>query len=169
MEIVYTLTEENYLNFNLYHTSHSKTIKKSLMIQRLMGPVLFIIFSFVFPIVANLPFLGLFITFLVLSILWYTYYPKYFYNLIMRQVKKAINEGNNDGLLGKHRMTLTEDRLIDVTDTGKTEVLWSGMKELKEDDDNLYLYNSAMSAYILPKKDIHEFDKIKLFLQNKIQ
>lgn len=168
MEINYILTEDDYLNFNLFHTKHSKVVKKSLLIQRLMGPVIFIAFSYLFSIFADLPFIGLFVTFSIISVLWYIFYPAYFYKLIIRNVKKAMNEGDNGGLLGKRQMILNEEGIIDVNSSSKTESNWQAIKDIKEDENNFFLYNSAVSAYIIPKRDLKQIDELRSYLLENI-
>lgn len=168
MEIKYHLTEEDYINFNMFHIKNSKTAMRSLTIQRFIGPIIFIISSYVFSKIGDVPFLGLFITFLILSILWVIFYPKYFYSHVIRHVKKMIKEGKNDGLLGEHHMMMTEDGIVDSTTNGETKVNWSGIQQIKENDDYFYLYNSSVSAYILPKRELHNLDEISSFLKSKI-
>ena len=168
MEIKYHLTEEDYINFNMFHIKNSKTAMRSLTIQRFIGPIIFIISSYVFSKIGDVSFLGLFITFLILSILWVLFYPKYFYNHVIRHVKKMIKEGKNDGLLGEHHMVMTEDGIVDSTANGETKVNWSGIQQAKENDDYFYLYNSSVSAYILPKRELHNLDEISSFLKSKI-
>jgi len=167
MEIKYNLTEEDYIHFNLFHIKNSKTAIRSLNIQRFIGPIIFIISAFVFSKIGDVPFLGLFITFLVMSILWIFLYPKYFYSHVIRHVKKMIKEGKNDGLLGEHKMMLTEEGIIDTTANGETKVNWSGIESYKEDNDYFYLYNSSVSAYILPKRKL-DSEEIRNFFTTKI-
>lgn len=169
MEINYTLTEDDYIHFNLFHTTHSKTVKKSLLIQRLLGPIIFIAFSYLFSKLAHLPLMGLLITFSLVSILWIIFYPNYFYKLIAKNVKKAIREGDNDGLLGKRQMSFSDNGLTDYTHSGKTEISWQGVKEFKEDDDYFFLYNSAVSAYIIPKRELVHSDEVRAFLLEKLK
>ncbi|MBP1913882.1 hypothetical protein [Lederbergia galactosidilytica] len=45
MEINYGLTEEDYLNFNLFHAKNSNTVKRALNIQRFLFPLLLIVIS----------------------------------------------------------------------------------------------------------------------------
>lgn len=167
MEFKYDLTEEDYIHFNLFHLKNSETANRALTIQRWIGPIIFIISVFVLSKISDLPFLVLFITFLIMSILWIFFYPKYFYNHVIRHVKKMINEGKNSSLLGEHKMTLTEEGIIDITTNGETKVNWSGIETYKEDNDYFYLYNSSVSAYILPKRKIPN-EEIKHFLTSKM-
>jgi YcxB-like protein len=169
MEINYNLTEEDYLNFNMFHVKNSKVVKRTLNMQRFLTPIIFIVASFVLSKVGSMSFLGVFITFLVVSILWIIFYPRYFYSYVIRNTKKIIKEGKNDGLLGEHRMVLSEDGIIDSTSNSETKVTWLGIKTLSEDRQNIYLYNSSVSAYILPKRELDDVGEIKTYLKSKVQ
>lgn len=162
MEFKYNLSEEDYIHFNLFHLKNSKAASRSLTIQRWSGPILFIVLY----TIGDQTSLGLSLT-ILLSILWLFFYPKYFYNYTIRHVKKMIKEGKNANLLGEHKMTLTEEGIIDTTTNGETKVNWSGIETYKEDNDYFYLYNSSVSAYILPKRDIQN-EEISHFFTSKI-
>lgn len=168
MEIKYNLTEEDYLNFNVFHMKNSKSANKALTIQRILSPICFLVFSYFFSIISDVPFLLSFSIFLVLSILWFVFYPKYFYSHVIRHVKKMIKEGKNDGLLGEHTFIMSEDGIVDTTTNGETKVTWPGIKDFKEDHNYFYLYNTSVSAYILPKREIKNVDELKNYLQSKI-
>lgn len=168
MEIKYTNTEEDYVKFNLFHVKNSKTAMKALHIQRIIGPIIFFIFTYVFSKLDNSNFLVWFIPFFILSILWVIFYPKYFYRHITRMAKKMIKEGKNEGLLGEHRMIFTDEGIEDHTSNGQTKVNWTGITEFKEDDANFYLYNSSVSAYILPKRDLENAVEMKNYLRSKL-
>lgn len=169
MEIKYNLTEEDYLNFNLFHIQNSATAKKTLNMQRFIAPIIFIALSYILSKLGDTSFLGLFITFLMVSILWIIFYPKYFYNYVIRNTKKMIKEGKNDGLLGEHHMRMTEEGIVDSTSNGETKVAWSGIKTMKEDNHCIYLYNSSVSAYILPKRELNDVEEIIAYLQSSLK
>lgn len=169
MEISYNLTEEDYLHFNMFHVKNSKVVKRALNIQRFFVPIIFIIASIVLSKLGDMPFFGLFITFLVVSILWVIFYPKYFYSYVIRNTKKMINEGKNDGLLGEHHMILSEEGIADSTSHGETKVNWSGIQTLSEDEHYIYLYNSSVSAYILPKRKLDDAWELMSYLKLKVQ
>ena len=168
MEIYYNLTEEDYINFNLYHIKNSKAGKRALALQRFLTPFFFIIISYVYSVISDMPFLPLFITFLVTSVLWVIFYPKYFYSHIARNVKKMIKEGKNDGLLGNHQLKLTEEALVDTSSNKETKVTWSGITSFTEDDGYFFLYNSSVSAYILPKREIDHIDELRTYIQTNL-
>ena len=168
MQINYHLTEEDYLHFNLFHIKNSNTGRKALMIQRVLSPVMFVVIAFLFSYITETPFLFMFIPMFILAILWLIFYPKYFYNTIIRQSKKMIKEGKNNGLLGEHTMMLTEDGLSDLNQKGETKVNWSGIEVFKEDNDYFYLYNSSVSSYILPKRALSDEQEFRKYVQSKL-
>lgn len=168
MKIDYHLTEEDYVNFTLYHSRHSEVAKKALNMQRFISPVLFLAVAFLFSKMGEIPLSISLASFGTISVLWILFYPKHYYRLIERQAKKMIKEGKNDGLLGDHTLIMTEKGLVDSTAKGETRLTWSGIQQLKEDPHYFYLYNSAVSAYILPKRNLEDPNKIKDYLQSRI-
>jgi len=168
MEIKYTLTEEDYLKFNLFHIKNSDTAAKSLKMQRFITPFVYIVLAFVFSKMMDVPLLYTLIPFAIVGVLWIIFYPKYFYRVVVRQTKKMIKEGKNEGLLGSHTMFLNDEGIRDTNATGETKVNWSGILHLKEDHDNLYVYNSSVSAYILPKRELGNHEEFKKYIHTKL-
>jgi hypothetical protein len=168
MDLKYNLTEEDYINFNLFHMKNSETIMKSVRNQRIFTPVFYLLFSVVFSMLMDIPFLVSFTPFFILSILWVLFYPKYLFGRAIRHTKKLIKEGRNESILGQHQMVLNEEGIVDKTTKGETKVSWSGINELKENDQYFYLYNSALSGYILPKREFENVEEIRNYLNKKI-
>ncbi|WHY01416.1 YcxB family protein [Neobacillus sp. DY30] len=168
MEIKYNLTEKDYLNFNLFHVKNSASATRSLNLQRYVTPLVYLIFAYIFSSIADIPFLYAAIPFLIVGILWAVFYSKYFYYTISRQTKKMIREGKNEGIIGEHTMNMTEEGIVDTNPNGETKVNWSGFIKLVEDESSLYLYNSAVSAYIIPKRDLANVEEIRQFIKSKL-
>ncbi|MEL1135431.1 YcxB family protein [Desulfitobacterium sp. THU1] len=165
MEITYYLSEEDYLKFNLFHIKNSEPAKQALKKQRFLGPAIFMTFAAFLSIVGSRPYQEVMIMFTLLSVLWFIYYPKYFYRYITRNSKTLLKAGNNDDLFGEHHMVLAEEGIIDTTAQGETKLNWAGIQAINQDEDNLYLYNSSISAYILPKRDIDDPKELKRMLE----
>ena len=66
-------------------------------------------------------------------------------------------------------MIFSEEGIVDSTTTSETKVTWSGIKNIKEDTHNIYLYNSSVSAYILPKRELNNVDEMKTYLKSKLR
>ena len=168
MEIHYNLTEKDYIHFNLYHVKNSKTGKRALIWQRFLSPFFFAVAAYLYSVITSTPLLPRLVLFLAMSILFILFYPKYFYSLIARNTKKMINEGKNEGLLGEHQLKMTEEGIVDTSSQRETKVTWSGITGFKEDEGYFYLYNSSVSAYILPKREIDHEDEVRNYIHARL-
>lgn len=169
MEMTYAITEEAYLEFNEYHAKNSDSMKKSVALQRIVVPIIYLLLSVILSYILDIPFLFLFIPFFITGVLWAIFYPVYFHRHIRRSAQKLIREGKNEGMLGNRTMVFTEDGLREITSTGEKTQSWLGIEKLGEDSSNFYLYNSGMSAYIVSKGSMVEVDAVRNFLHNKIK
>lgn len=168
MEIRYRLTEEDYVNFNMFHVKNSKSARRMLNVQRFVTPIIFLAFAYIFSNIADASLFGLLITFSIAGVLWILFYPAYFYRVIMRNAKKMIKDGNNEGLLGEHHLVMTEEGIVDSTSFGETKVSWLGIKDFQEDSGYFYLYNSAVSAYIIPKRHLISVEETRAYIQSRL-
>ncbi|MBB4824808.1 hypothetical protein HNO89_002034 [Sporosarcina luteola] len=154
MEIQYELTEEDVVVFNVHHVKNSNVGRNSLRWQRVVSPLLFLLFAYFLSVSTDLEAGTLFVVFGVTAILWVLFYPKYFYWHVTRQVRKALKEGKNEGLVGSHVLKMNKQGLTDTTSNGESKMTWQAVKQFKEDTGHFYLYNSAVSAFIIPKRDV---------------
>ena len=168
MKFTYNLLEEAYVQFNMHHIENSKTVQTSLNVQRFGIPLIYIVVAIVLSFVTEMRFIFLLLVFSILGLGWLLFYPRYFYRSIKKRTEKYIREGNNEGLLGMHEMTLTDDGIIDVTEGRQTSATWQSIQRMTEDENNLYIYNTSMSAYILPKQELSNWQEIKEFVQKKM-
>ncbi|WP_157964165.1 YcxB family protein [Exiguobacterium sp. TNDT2] len=166
MQIQYELTEDDYTRFNLNHIKRSKTSKRMLILQRTIGPIMFLGASFVLATWLQETGWWWYGTYGVASILWFLYYPKYFERHVRKQTRRLIGERGNEGMIGPHTMNLDEDGLRDVNEFGETRASWAGIKEVVEEDDYVYLYNSSVSAHILPKRGL-DMEEVRRWLPTR--
>ncbi|WP_223592330.1 YcxB family protein [Neobacillus bataviensis] len=169
MEIRYHLTEEDYLNFNMFHVKNSKAAMRSLNIQRFLLPIIFIIAAYLASTYGDMPFVTAFVIYFIIAVLWIIFYPKIFYRHVKRMTKRMMNEGKNEGMLGEHVLRMTDEGIVDSSANGETRVTWAGIVEMKEDQNNIYLYNSGVSACILPKRELHDVEGVRNYLAGKIK
>ncbi|MDN7242765.1 YcxB family protein [Planococcus sp. N028] len=169
MEINYSITEEDYVDFNLFHARNSKSLKKAITIQRVLIPLIYLLIPVLLSYILDMPFLFLFVPFLVFSILWAVYYPAFVYRNVKRTATKMIKEGKNEDMLGQHTMIFSDEGLREISSKGEKTVNWSGIEQLAEDTANFYIYNSAVSAFIIPKKDVKNRKELKSYLLGKIE
>ncbi|MBT2583439.1 YcxB family protein [Planococcus sp. ISL-109] len=167
-EFSYELTEQQFVDFNLYHAKHSKAVKRSLTVQRFLIPAIYLAMPFIMAPIFDWSVWGLMIPFVIFAALWIVFFPAYFYRIIKRTSSKMVNAGKNEGLLGYHELFIDAEGVREVTKNGETHVRWSGIEKYGQDESNVYLYNGAMSALIVPKHAVPELDSLLRLLAEKV-
>lgn len=163
MEYHYTLTKDDYVAFNMHHAQHSERVQKVLRVQRWMS----LIFLFIPLLVSWIEgefLVGMFAAFVLLAVLWFLFYPKYFYGSIKKNIIKVMNEEGNSSLTGEHTIMVTEDGLVEKSSKGEVKTPWSSITQIRETDEHIFILVSAMSGYVIP---INTFADVKALQQFK--
>lgn len=151
-----TITEEDYLAFNNFHSLRSKTGKRMVMRSR----ILFIVCIAVLMVLAILvmgwtPFST---AYLILMVLFTALYTAFFGKIISRNIKKQLKQLKKTGKLPYEptaRLEFYEDKLVEITPDKRTELNYSALERICIDADRfIYLYNSSVGAYILPAPQV---------------
>ncbi|MDD4844401.1 MAG: YcxB family protein [Anaerotignum sp.] len=163
MEINFELTEEDFIKFNLYHMENSPSQKK-----------LYLSLRFALPLLCAVPIYlietGVFrqsgLSWLTISILfaagWIFFYPKRHKHILRKQIKKLLHEGDNSSLFGKKTM-LIDEKYIKIFDEHSSEtILKNNIKSVKIYDDLILIYLSAITAHIIPIRNLDEATKKQL-------
>ena len=168
MRLEYTLTEQDFIAFNLHYAKHSKTVKRSLFFQHYIVAIIFFavplsVFLIGPPgqVYTEVPFI-----FLLAGIIWIVFYPKYFYNHIERNIKKMLREGSYSKLLGKHHLQITDEGIIETNSGGETKRNWNGIEKIEENEAYIFIYVSSMSANIVPKTAFSRENSKSEFMQS---
>lgn len=167
----YTITEDDYLKFNLNHTLHSKFGKRTALLCRLAVPFVFAFFTFIAwfgePISPSL--LKDIIFFSVLSILWNIFFEKYALyknKKLMRKMKKVGRLPYNES----GTLIFDENFIYDKGIFEQSMVSYNIIEAIYTTNEAVYIYNSAASAIILPYRFIENqavFNSFMDFLQAK--
>ncbi|EMS69814.1 YcxB family protein [Ruminiclostridium cellobioparum] len=163
MELEYYLNKQDYIDFNIYHVNHSDIIKKSLLIQRYFIPIIFMIVPFLIAGVTDLPLLYWICVFIVISVVWIVFYPKYFVWAFSKRVSKMVDEGKNKDLLGKHRVTVNEEGVLEQSENGENKISWSGVEKIVSSNQHIFIYIGSISACIIPKRAFKTNTDMELF------
>lgn len=164
MELEFELTEEDYINYNIDHSKKSPSIKKSIMIQRVFGPIVFIIAPFLVVKFSDIPLWYWITIFGISSVVWLIFYPKYANWEMKKRLKKMLEEGSNENLFNRRKIILTDQGLSQVSPTGETNVKWDSIVSIEETDEYIYIYISSVSAHIIPKRVFKDVNEQKLFI-----
>jgi YcxB-like protein len=64
----------------------------------------------------------------------------------------------NNGILGEHRICLTEEVLIESTSVNESHHKWNSIERIDEDDNYIFVTTKAAGIYNIPKRDFHSGD-----------
>lgn len=70
MDIEFELLEKDYINFNIDHAKKSSSLKKSILSQRILGPIVFMLIPFILRLYTSIPLSYWLTIFAIASVLW---------------------------------------------------------------------------------------------------
>lgn len=152
MELKFELLEEDYINFNIDHANKSPSLKRNVTFIRILGPVTFLIAPFIVIKFSEIPLWYWMTLFGITSIIWIVFYPRYFDWEMRRRIKKMLKEGKNESLFKERKISLTDEAIIETSSSSQSSTIWSKIDRIEETDRYIYIYNSSISAYIIPKR-----------------
>jgi hypothetical protein len=109
--------------------------------------------------ITDIPLWYWFSVFIISSVLWIIFYPKFLKKSVGRKVSKMLEEGKTTGILGKHSFSFTEQGIVDRTEFSETK--YNLIEKVVESETHIFIYVSAVMAYIIPMRifgNVHEKD-----------
>lgn len=164
LEIEFELIEKDYINFNINHAKKSPSLNKSIIFIRILGPLVFLIAPFIVVKFSDIPFWYWMTLFSITSIIWLVFYPRYFEWQMRRRIKKILNEGNNENVFKKTKLILMDNGIVQKSANGETNTKWNEVDRVDETCEYIYIYNSSISAHIIPKRIFENEEEMKIFL-----
>ena len=151
------LTDEDYLRFNVFYINHSKAGKRSKSMMRIAAPLFSAIIIMVF-LIAGAEF-GLIVTetivLIVVSIIWCVSVPK----LAEKSVRNNIRKIKSDGKLPYHvdsEIEFQDFMIVERSDQGEIRVNYNDIENIYLEKDYLYIFYSAIQAFIIPYQCLGE-------------
>jgi hypothetical protein len=166
MELKCSITETEFVAFNLHMVRRNPKYQKAFRQQRYAPVLIFLFLSVPFSKYAHLPTIAAFSLMLTLSVLWVLLYPRYFFNYAARKAKKDLKK--NAHILGDYEYVLSKDFFTGKTEFGKEMFKWTDVLSFEEDPTSFYLFKSPVAAYIIPKKDLEDTQKVRDFIDKKL-
>jgi len=169
MTIEFNVTVDDFIAFNLFHFKNSPAFQRQLLITRsafafilaailslpcpvLVGQLSYV--AFLFPIVG-----------IVVGIIAFLAYPRMHEQNLRKQLPKMLNEGGNEGVIGKQKIVITPEAVINETPAGEQKAFWSSVDKIVETSDYIFLYVSSMSAAIIPRSAFPSEEQRNAFLE----
>lgn len=154
MNLDFEFTEQDFVEFNLYHDAHSPVQRRlawgAYAVIAATGVTLWLVFLLHVGLTgANLRRYGPLL--LGIPAVWGIYRLTYKVNL-RRVVRQMLLEAQHRGLLGKKHLVLT-DREITVRHGQETQsTQWDAVDRIEESSDAIYIYYGAVEAILIPRR-----------------
>ncbi len=170
MSISFTLSTDDLIAFNLHHLRCSPTARRTYWKTLLVPPLIWTLVCLGLSRLAVTPertwpesirdLLPLFLG----APLYLVMFPLLHKRSISRQLRALWREGGNASVLGDHRIEIMPDGICQTNNSGLTQRKWSAIEKVSISDDHVFLYLSAASAFIIPKRSFTDQAQLTAFL-----
>jgi len=164
MNFEYELNKQDLIDFNLFHLTYSKLSRRSYFIQRYILSLSFLVLPFLLRQFTNMPLGYLFIVFILLCLYWVVFYPKRIKKIVSRKISKMVDEGKNNSVVGTHKLTLSQNGIVDKSEHSEAKTEFIAIENIVEDKEHIFIYVSSNSAHIIPIRIFENDAQKKEFL-----
>jgi YcxB-like protein len=168
MIIEYEISIDDVVDFNLYHYTHSPSLRRTYFIGRWFFPGLLALCLIVAVEILDLHGLALglpWLIWLIFTMFWVIFLgPRYILGQIRKRIVKMNAEGKRGGYSGKHRLSITPEGLLHSTDYGDSKTYWKSVEKILSTDRHVFIYTSATEAHIIPKRAFPDESKYHEFI-----
>ncbi len=166
MNIDYERTIDDIIEANLFHASHSPSIKKQLLFARIVITVFIILTALTVSYIEENRFtLFSLILSIFAGVLIFALYPRMNHKASIRRLKKLLNEGNNKAMLGHQIISLTPECIYSKTQAGESKINWLTINKVMQNDKYVFLYTSSINALVIPKTAFPSEREQEFFLE----
>lgn len=157
MKFTFNLTEQDYLDFNMFTVKNYPFYIKRKKLFRIIFAVIPFGTALVFWLLEGAKrnrvdfIVGILVTMVPLSILFWFGFPKYFDATVLRNAKKVLSfKGGKNNILGERSLFFEEGAIRTVTEYEESLIQYRAITEIKQSEKAVYLYTAPMMALILP-------------------
>ena len=163
----YLLSDQDYLDFNLFHTFMSKSGKKQYIRLRLLTSGLFFVAGILYLLMYGFHTDGIlyFSIFTLCAILTYFTCKSLLRSVVKRQIKFYRKQGKLP-YSSEVTMTFTDACFIESTVTNKSEYVYSAICDAYLVNDRMfYLYTDTVRAFLLPVSAFENKAQLDAFVE----
>lgn len=155
MKFSVELTEDDHVQMQIDHTSRSKTtkfIKRALFILGIFCFPLLILFIATSENGSDIGLVGV-----LLSIGFVGLFSPILIPLLTKAVAKSfVSEGSIESQIGLTTYDLNEETISRRSNMRYEELDWRLIQKIVEGKNHIYIYDSSVSAFIIPKRDLDD-------------
>ncbi len=152
MQVRYTVSLDDFVALNLYLTRKSGAGRPGYLMVWLVPPILCAAGAVRALQHDHEPAA---ILFAAVAVFWLIFLPFRYRDALARNVRAFVKKLGGRGIIGERGLSLSEEMLVAVSETFRTEVRWENMTGVDVVGDCTYIFISGISALIVPR---HGFD-----------
>jgi hypothetical protein len=168
MHVRYTVTLNDFVVFNLYITRKSGVGRSAYFILWLGLPILFALgalqaVQFSREIAA--------LAFVILAVFWLCFFPFRYRDALARNARTFVKKLGGRGIIGERGLILSEELLVAISETFRTEARWENMTGVDVVGEYTYIFLTGISALILPRRGFDsdsEYEAVRDFVLRKL-
>lgn len=150
MEIHYKNTLDDISAFAGFHFDHSETARLTIQRTRhLFSITMLIILALISWIVKSYTYL---LVGVPVTIIFFIQFPDMMRTISINLVKRRYLEDRNIGLFEPLKISFSPDKILITSKHRENTVSWDSFNKILENDQFIYLYTAAASAFIIPKQ-----------------
>ncbi|MCT4639473.1 MAG: YcxB family protein [Bacteroidales bacterium] len=166
MKLEFQLEREDHVTFQLYIASKSERIKKKRKTVKYRVPIVYLVLAAIIFFVGQL---GLSITFVLVGILWYLFYPKYELKKYEKHYRSYVEENFKSDLDPKVVIELTETVINTTEEKGNSSIKVETVKEIDEIGKYFFIKLNPGLGLVLPKSKINDLHKFETWLSSVVE
>jgi hypothetical protein len=152
VEVRYTVTLDDFVAFNLYITHKSGVGRAGYLVFWLGFPFLCVAFAvLLLKLEPTALTVGLALGLCAGAVVWPFTFPRSFRSAQARNTRAFVERLGGRGIIGERLLSLSEEKLVAVSETFRTEVRWENLTGVEEVGDYTYIFLAGISALILPR------------------
>jgi hypothetical protein len=154
----YQITKDDLSAFSLYHHFHSPTARRQYLRSWFIPVVMLLLACIGIWYLADRErgtplrtFLDLLPLFSVVP-LYLIYFPWAYRRKVRKIIAGMASEGHNRGLFSQHRVAISPEGITDASELRQSSTAWRGVERIARNGDYAFVYVSAFSAIIVPRR-----------------
>ncbi|RPJ09812.1 MAG: YcxB family protein [Spirochaetaceae bacterium] len=164
MKLQYNITMQHLVDFNLYHAKNSKYFRIKFLLLMIILPIIMGLYILFTVIMGSFSLAAVIIP-AVVSLAWVLLYPTIFKKSIATSVVNLYSEGKNHEVLTAHTLSLENGKLVEETGNSRNEQAIATIENIIETPEYVFIYLSAMTAHIIPRKEIADSKLLDEFVK----
>lgn len=167
IKVSFELTNDDFIAGQLNYMDYSEYGKKAKITATMIGvtmPALLLREAYLFFEELRLLIIGIPVLFLGVFIA-----PRFIRKRHIAHLKEMLEEGDNSSMFGNHEVVFETDMLKIKNPGGKQEVKWSVINKVEENENYIFIFQTAVSFYIIPKREMVNKNEIIELIKSKLK